>query len=92
MGAFKTPSLRNVSLTEPYMHNGRFLTLRQVLSFYSFDNPDLVPADVQFNPDLHPEMGRLALNADGLITGFPAAPINVVQIQDAESLLFFLHA
>lgn len=89
-GAFKTPSLRNVSLTEPYMHNGRFLTLRQVLSFYSFDNPDLIPADVQFNPDLHPEMGRLALNADGLIAGFPGAPINLVQIQDAESLLFFL--
>jgi hypothetical protein len=35
-------------------------------------------------------MGRLALNADGLIAGFPGAPINVVQIQDAESLLFFL--
>lgn len=89
-GAFKTPSLRNVSLTEPYMHNGRFLTLRQVLSFYSFDNPDLIPANVQFNPDLHPEMGRLALNADGLITGFAGAPISIVQIQDAESLLFFL--
>lgn len=73
------------------MHNGRFLTLRQVLSFYSFDNPDLIPADVQFNPDLHPEMGRLALNSDGLIHGFKDAPINITQIQDAESLLFFLH-
>src|SRR2546422_5886765 len=27
-GAFKVPSLRNVELTGPYMHNGGFLTLR----------------------------------------------------------------
>ena len=90
-GAFKAPSLRNVALTEPYMHNGRFLTLRQVLQFYSFDNTRLIPAHVELNPDLHPEMGRLALNSDGLITGLPAAQINLTQIQDSESLLFFLH-
>ena len=35
LGAFKTPSLRNVSLTAPYMHDGRFATLDQVLDFYS---------------------------------------------------------
>ena len=32
--AFKTPSLRNVALTAPYMHNGVFRTLQQVLDFY----------------------------------------------------------
>lgn len=32
--AFKVPSLRNVALTAPYMHNGTFLTLRQVMDFY----------------------------------------------------------
>ncbi len=90
-GAFKTPSLRNVALTEPYMRNGRFLTLRQVLEFYSFDNPDLIPANVTLNPDLHPEMGRLLFNSDGKVFGLPNLPINLVQIQDAESLLFFLH-
>jgi cytochrome c peroxidase len=34
-GAFKTPTLRNVSLTSPYMHNGSIGTLRQVIEFYN---------------------------------------------------------
>lgn len=33
-GKFKVPSLRNVEVTGPYMHDGRFLTLDQVLSHY----------------------------------------------------------
>ncbi len=32
---YKTPSLRNVSLTAPYMHNGTFATLQQVVEFYN---------------------------------------------------------
>ncbi|WP_461117033.1 cytochrome-c peroxidase [Spirosoma jeollabukense] len=32
--AFRTPSLRNVSLTAPYMHSGVFQTLDQVVAFY----------------------------------------------------------
>ena len=32
--AFKTPSLRNAALTAPYMHNGAFATLAEVLDFY----------------------------------------------------------
>jgi len=35
LGAFKTPSLRNVALTAPYMHDGRFATLEQVMDFYA---------------------------------------------------------
>ena len=33
-GAFKTPILREVSKTAPYMHNGRFDTLEEVIDFY----------------------------------------------------------
>jgi cytochrome c peroxidase len=33
-GAFKVPSLRNASITAPYFHNGKFKTLREVVSFY----------------------------------------------------------
>jgi len=33
-GAFKTPGLRNVELTAPYMHNGVFQTLDEVIEFY----------------------------------------------------------
>ncbi len=35
IGAFKSPSLRNVSLTGPYFHNGGMSTLMQVVDFYS---------------------------------------------------------
>ncbi len=35
LGKFKTPTLRNVALTGPYMHDGRFKTLRQVVQFYA---------------------------------------------------------
>lgn len=35
MGKFKVPSLRNVALTSPYMHDGRFNTLMEVLDHYS---------------------------------------------------------
>src|SRR5690606_37219575 len=41
---FRAPSLRNVALTSPYMHDGRFLSLEAVLDFYSDgveDNPRL---------------------------------------------------
>ncbi len=35
MGNFKVPNLRNVALTGPYMHDGRFQTLEQVIEHYS---------------------------------------------------------
>jgi cytochrome c peroxidase len=33
-GAFKTPSLRNIALTAPYMHDGSLATLKDVVDFY----------------------------------------------------------
>ncbi|KQX15694.1 cytochrome-c peroxidase [Flavobacterium sp. Root420] len=35
IGAFKTPTVRNVAVTAPYMHNGVFKTLEEVVSFYN---------------------------------------------------------
>ena len=35
-GKFKTPTLRNVAVTSPYMHNGLFQELRTALLFYNF--------------------------------------------------------
>ena len=43
---YRTPSLRNISLTAPYMHNGQFSTLQQVVNFYDqggVENPGLDP-------------------------------------------------
>ncbi|MBI1725209.1 MAG: c-type cytochrome [Candidatus Tectomicrobia bacterium] len=45
-GKFKTPSLREVTRTAPYMHDGRFNTLEEVLDFYDkggHPNPSLDP-------------------------------------------------
>lgn len=46
-GRFKVPSLRNIALTAPYMHNGRFATLEEVVEFYDSGvvaHPSLSPA------------------------------------------------
>lgn len=57
-GEFKVNSLRNIELTAPYMHDGRFATLEEVVRFYS--------TDVQAHPNLHV---RLINNA-----GLPRTP------------------
>jgi cytochrome c peroxidase len=52
-GAFRTPSLRNVALTAPYMHDGSLKTLKEVVDFYvggGSSNPFL---DRQINPLTH---------------------------------------
>lgn len=36
-GAYRAPTLRNIELTAPYMHDGRFATLEEVIDFYSHD-------------------------------------------------------
>lgn len=35
IGLFKTPTLRNIELTAPYMHDGRYLTLEEVVEHYN---------------------------------------------------------
>ena len=35
LGKFFTPTLRNIELTAPYMHDGRFITLEEVVEFYN---------------------------------------------------------
>ncbi len=45
-GLFKVPSLRNIELTAPYMHDGRFATLEAVVEFYNsgvVNHPNLSP-------------------------------------------------
>jgi cytochrome c peroxidase len=44
-GEFKTPSLRNVELSPPYMHNGRLASLRDVVLHYSGISPDRLHSD-----------------------------------------------
>jgi cytochrome c peroxidase len=49
-GKFKSPSLRNVEVTAPYMHDGRFATLEAVIDHYS--------TGVRPHPNLAPQLQR----------------------------------
>jgi cytochrome c peroxidase len=60
-GRFKTPSLRNVELTAPYMHDGRFKTLEDVVAHY--DHGVQRAANLDPNLAKHPKAG-LGLSAD----------------------------
>ncbi len=44
--AFKTPTLRNVSMTGPYMHNGNFTSLAKVIEFYNLGGGTGIGLDV----------------------------------------------
>lgn len=51
-GAFKAPTLRNVMESPPYMHDGRFMTIREVLRHYNhgfYQAPNLDPKIVKRN-------------------------------------------
>jgi cytochrome c peroxidase len=55
-GNFKTPTLREVARTAPYMHDGSLRTLEEVIDFYS--------AGGRQNPSLDAEIRRLDLTTD----------------------------
>lgn len=48
IGKFKTPTLRNIEFTAPYMHDGRYQTLEEVITFYSYG--------LQWSPTVDPLM------------------------------------
>jgi cytochrome c peroxidase len=54
IGAYKAPTLRNLVFTAPYMHDGRFKTIDEVINFYS--------EDLLWSPYVHPLMHHIATN------------------------------
>ena len=52
-GAYKAPTLRNIAVSSPYMHDGRFTTLDEVIDFYS----EGVKDSENINPLMHHVMG-----------------------------------
>lgn len=74
---FKVPSLRNITLTAPYMHDGRFQTLEEVIDHYS--------DGVQQHPNLH---FRLSVVDDGPPGGIPTK-LNLTQ-EEKDALIAFL--
>ncbi len=57
-GKFKTPTLRNIEYTAPYMHDGRFGTLEEVIDFYS--------EGVRFSETIDPLMKKVDQGGIGL--------------------------
>ena len=56
LGKFKVPGLRNVALTAPYMHNGMFQTLEDVIEFYDVPN-QTVPGGLNRDTLLNTPLG-----------------------------------
>lgn len=50
LGKFRTPSLRDVVYTAPYMHNGAIATLEQVVAFYNTGGGDVPNKDALMKP------------------------------------------
>jgi cytochrome c peroxidase len=63
-GAFKVPTLRNIAITAPYFHNGKFDTLEQVVGFYA-------------RRDTNPEEWY-SRNADGTVNKFDDLPPDLI--------------
>jgi cytochrome c peroxidase len=52
-GGFKVPTLRNIEKTAPYMHSGRFETMREAVEFYSKGRGHAVPEGVEMHLHWH---------------------------------------
>lgn len=64
-GGFKVPTLRNIELTAPYMHSGRFATLREAAAFYTGGRGHAVPAGEELKIHWHiwePELSDYELD------------------------------
>lgn len=67
MGRFRAPSLRNVEVTAPYMHDGSIATLAEVLAFYAAGGRQIsegpYAGDGRANPFKDPLVSRITLDA-----------------------------
>jgi len=57
IGRFKTPTLRNVTVTYPYMHNGIHKTLQEVVDYYN--DPKNFPVNGTTHPDVKDPRGKM---------------------------------
>ena len=79
MGAFKTPGLRNVMATAPWMHNGKFTKMHGILSLYNAGGVHPRPKGAQQDDPLFP------------VTSPLLKPLNLSQA-DLADLEAFLHS
>lgn len=67
LGKFKIGPLRNVALTAPYMHNGMFKTLAQVVDYYN-DPDKIVPNAINRDPLLAKPLGLTTQEKQDLVS------------------------
>lgn len=79
MGKFRAPTLRNIALTAPYMHDGSMATLEEVLTFYAAGGRNITAGDQAGD-------GRASPFKDGLITGF------TLSTEERTDLIAFLNS
>lgn len=78
-GFFKVPTLRNIAVTAPYMHDGRLATLEDVMNHYNHG--------IQMSKTLSP----LILEADNLIADPTAAQGLNLTSEETRAIIAFLH-
>ena len=66
IGKFKTPGLRNIAVTAPYMHNGIFKTLEEVIDYYN-DTKKIIPDAQYIDPDLQQPLGLTQMEKKDLV-------------------------
>ncbi|WP_189367949.1 methanobactin export MATE transporter MbnM [Tateyamaria omphalii] len=79
IGRFRTPSLRNVAMTAPYMHDGSIETLREVIDHYAAGGRTIAEGPFSGVGADHP-------NKSGLLIGFKATE------QEVNDLIAFLES
>lgn len=78
-GAYKATTLRNIELGGPYMHDGRFETLSEVIDFYSFN--------VKMSPYVNPLMHHVSNGGIQLTPGEKTDLINFIKTLKDEEFL-----
>lgn len=85
-GKFKTPTLRNIAVTAPYMHNGAFKELKTVLLFLdSYNNPER-----KINPETGTAWQKPEFEATIAHDKLNAKPLNNEEIEALEAFLHTL--
>lgn len=79
VGKFRTPSLRDVMLTRPWMHNGLFDDMEGILNIYNSGMHQMKPRPEQVNDPLFPQTDRLM------------QPLGLTA-DDKAALIAFMHA
>ncbi len=81
-GEFKSPSLRNIAVTAPYMHDGRFNTLAEVIEHYNSGIQDHPQLANQLQQNGQPERLNLTQQEKDALVAFLETLTDVTFLND----------